>query len=82
VVSIARILFARFRALRAIGTRMIVLRYCAVLRERRSRDRNSAFSKTFMAIARPRGEETLAVYFGILDSERLVAGKGRSPKFN
>ena len=32
-----------------------------------------------MAIALSRGKETLAVYFGICDSERPVAGKGGLP---
>ena len=35
-----------------------------------------------MAIALLRGEETLAVNFCTFDSERSVAGKGGSPKFN
>ena len=46
--------------------------YCAdraLLRERRSRDRNSQVSRTFMAIALLRGEERPAVYFGVFDSE-------------
>jgi hypothetical protein len=35
-----------------------------------------------MAITLSRGEETLAGNFGIFESERPVAGKGESPKFN
>jgi hypothetical protein len=47
----------------------------------RALPRNSAIGRTFIAIALSRGEETLAVNFGTFDSERPVAGKGRSPKF-
>jgi hypothetical protein len=56
LLSIARIVSARLRAIRAIGSHAALLRYCAVSRERRSRDRNSAISRAFMAIALSREE--------------------------
>ena len=66
-LSIARIRFARFRALRAIGRREIGLRYCTVSREAQSRDRNSAISRAFIAIALLREEvDPMLIHFDLL----------------
>jgi hypothetical protein len=69
-LSIARIVSARFRALRAIDRQAALLRYCAVLRDLPSRDRNPMISRTFMSIALSRDEETRCVFSSTVSSPR------------